>query len=352
MGREKAYFLVARKWEDNTFQIIPTGKYHGSSLEEIDLFTTCYDNSFQLTKDLLSKGKISSSSVDFYIASKGKNSSIQTLEVLYSDQNRICSIANHSMHKNIQKSERDIHQILNSFCYRMEHDSKFYDYVLFGENDLYPKFVRYFYNKRFEPVYDVKYKDGGWVTKSYVLIRSILDSFSEYDGKKYSKLVNGTYRSLLERDLLPVLDRNYDENQLTWDSFDNISEKQRKVTEIMKVLDTMGVNTFVSDGFEFSFSKEEFQDCDENDLNLLSTLIPPVLRAKLYFYLNHRDILMSLIDSGENSIGYEKLFQKKQSEIMKVLSSSDQILEDTYRFCLLYNKVSKGDMNGRSYQKT
>jgi len=230
MGRRNRYFLVAREKETNIFDIVPVTDGYGSSLEEIDLFTTHFDSEKSLIQALKIDGKVKSDSLDLFIThqsgTKG-NEKMFSQEVLYSDNQRICPIAKASYRGNIEDEKDDIRSIFREFCTKMMHDQSFFNMVLFGHTNLYSKFITNFMDKRFLDSFSVQYKNGGWILKSYPTIRGMLESFSFYQRDPYGEEFKekNRYRQLLEEELLTVTKNDYNPNQINF--FDLLDEKVR-----------------------------------------------------------------------------------------------------------------------------
>ena len=229
MSRRNRYFLVARDRDTNTFDIVPVADTYGSSLEEIDLFTTCFDKESTLSKVLMIDHKVGNDSQDFFVVHQSKEKGKPTLytqEVLYSDSDRIRRVAKGSLINKIENEQDGMRDIFREFCSRMMHDQLFYDMVLYGHTSLYSKFIRYFSDRRFLDSYGVKFKDGGWVFKSYPTIRGMIEAFHLYEndlqGTTYKE--NKKYRDLLEEDLLKVTGKDYNPEQISL--FDLMGEEK------------------------------------------------------------------------------------------------------------------------------
>lgn len=226
MSRRNRYFLVARDRDTNTFDIVPITDSYGSSLEEIDLFTTCFDKENTLSKVLKIDHKVESDSLDLFVVHQSIEKGKPTLfiqEVLYSDSDRIRSVAKGSLKRDTDKEQNEMRDIFREFCSRMMHDQLFYNMVLFGHTNLYSKFIRYFSDRRFLDSYGVKFKDGGWIFKSYPTIRGMVEAFHLYEND-----LNGTafrenkrYRDLLEEDLLKITGKEYNPQQISLFDFMN-----------------------------------------------------------------------------------------------------------------------------------
>ena len=177
MKKGNAYFLVARDRNTNNIERISLDN-ETTSLEEIDLYTTSFRQEAALSRVLYLQQKVKSLNNDFFIIYQTIDKQLQLWEVLYDKEKRIRPLAKKSLLKNSFEQEAD--QLLNEFCWKMKENPVFYDMVMYKDTNLYPKFIRYFYEKRFEDCSFVKYKDGGWVRKSYPLLRNIIESFRRF----------------------------------------------------------------------------------------------------------------------------------------------------------------------------
>lgn len=169
--KKKKYYLVERNQRTDQCHIILVNNSWGSSLEEIDLFTTQYRNQEEFL------GGVN----DCFIVNRDDDG-FHFQEALFQDSSEVIPLANASMMGTL-KEERDMtHPLLNTFCRKMKEDQAFYDKVMYGETPLYSKFVNYFSNKRFQDTYSVKYMDGCWVQNSYPLLRNVVWSIHHAKG--------------------------------------------------------------------------------------------------------------------------------------------------------------------------
>lgn len=205
------YYLVIRDIFTNQFEIID----HFNTLEEIDLYTISFPNKYELYEDLKNNNTIHDigSNIDPFIVCRGKDYSIY--EVLYYKNREIKEIANSSLTSHLEEEEK-VKVLVNRFCSRMKQDQVFYNKVILGETSIYPKFVNYFLDTRFISNYSSKYKDGGWVFKSYPLLRNIEESMNP-------TISNKKNRELLKDKLLMMTSKNYNKEQYLL--FDFIDDK-------------------------------------------------------------------------------------------------------------------------------
>lgn len=141
----------------------------GNSLEEIDLYTIKYSNS----KDLSFSLKNFSDS--FFIFSYHGNQ-CRTYHVLYDNCKKIESITRNFFNK--KKSDEESLKIYQEFCYKMKYSSSFQRKIKHQNHDIYEKFIDYFKNQTYSSSYLI-HKDGGWILKSYPLIRSVYQTLMD-----------------------------------------------------------------------------------------------------------------------------------------------------------------------------
>ena len=143
--KKNQYFLVVRNHQNSWLQILPVNNSWGSSLEEIDLETIRYKDS----KDLLKHYNLFLEDVDLFIISQ-ENSILHIQEVLFQEDKEVSYLANASLKGTLEKERNITHPLLNNFCRKMKENQIFYDKVIYEETALYPKFVRYFLEKRMQ----------------------------------------------------------------------------------------------------------------------------------------------------------------------------------------------------------
>ncbi len=178
MKQKTLYFLIARDRDSNHIEVIPVKEDWGDSLENIDLFTTTFEKEQDLTNYFIETGEIHSINTDFFIAHRALDENNQSVlkleEVLWHEDSKIKDIAKAASSGDITKAREAAQLLINAFCNRMKQDSSFYDRMIYQDTNLYPKFIRYFLDRKDQDTYDVKYKDGAWTQKSYPLLRNII----------------------------------------------------------------------------------------------------------------------------------------------------------------------------------
>lgn len=222
------YFLIGREKETNRLNVVSLSK--GKNLiEEIDLYTTCFQDAKSLSSFLYKQGKIRSINTDFFIVyqtNHEKEKNLYTNEVLYGKNEWIRSLASKSLHKVSFEKEAD--QLLNKFCFKMEHDKYFYENIIYHETNLYPKFIQYFSENRSKNSFSLKYQDGGWMRKSYLLLRNIMETFIRYENSQKEYLKNKKERLLCQEKLLLLTSKSYNELQPSFFDFLEWSKEENK----------------------------------------------------------------------------------------------------------------------------
>ncbi len=211
------YYLVLRDYLTNQFEFISIDKNSRLSLEKIDTFTISFNNKKDLYDYLMKNHLIEKdyTHLDFFIVARGKDLFIQ--EVLFSKNKKLKNIMDASLEGNILKEEESIKSILNSFSRRMEIDQDFYNSIIYHNQSIYPKFISYYVGNRYLDTYSLKYKDGGWVLKSYPLIRNIEESL------KRNNLDNNYLlgRDKIDKQLRMMSSKSYEKEQLLLFDFIN-----------------------------------------------------------------------------------------------------------------------------------
>ena len=331
MGKATKYFLVGRDRETNEFDVIRVDGKRFTTLEDIDLYTTSFNNASDLSKSLNREGDI-----DYFIVSQSKRGQevfINKNEVLFSNRTKIRKIAEDSKIKNIGRSEYEIMEIISKFCQKMSHDSNYHRLVRTGRTNIYPKFVSYFYLSKYHTANEIRHKDGGWITKSYPLARNIVDSFiNDHTSNKH--LSDLMYRDLLDKRIRSVTDKDYDENQMTL--FDLFPEERKDNTDtLLEVMTTIDSIT-IDETEDKSFVETIPESVRDNIVRLT--------RNK-YYYETAPDVFTD---------EYHKKVVQAQTSLISQLSDAET-LDSTHNWCMMYNKYKEnisGDVNGFSYTKT
>lgn len=346
MGKTNMYYLVSRDKTTNHYEVV----YFDGKLESIDLYTTDFKNSKELAEKLYADEKIKSKDVDLYIVSP-KNDSIVTNEVLYSRSRYVKNIAKDSLNKNLGFDNNHVDSVIYEFCNKMENNSKYYNMVIYGNTDIYPKFTEYFIGRRYQSTYDVKYRDGGWATKSYLLLRNILESYDRFENTREDYF---DQRMLIEKSLIQRLDKNASADQLFL--FDipefreaNISDED-KLIEVIDVFDKAIIDDFVlQNGKVFFDGSEKYGE----DLDKLRDMLGDDLNNMLGLYVYHKYTYRNVDVDDDKFLYYKSLIRNDKFNIVGILSNDNTLLNKAYEWIKLYTKYNSnllGDENG--YQRT
>ena len=166
MSNKNTFCLVGVHKEPFKYFIYPEV---GNSLEEIDLYTIKYSNEKDLS---LSLKDLSDS---FFIFSYHGNQ-YRTYHVLYENCKEIEPVTRNFFNK--KKSDEECLKIYQEFCYKMKYSSSFQRKIKHQNHDIYPKFIEYFKKQTYSSSY-LSHKDGGWILKSYPLIRSVYQTLMD-----------------------------------------------------------------------------------------------------------------------------------------------------------------------------
>lgn len=361
MGKKSLYYLVGRNRKSNDFQIVPIDNKYGNSLEEIDLYTTNFSNAFELMKALQSRDMLQEGDVDLFIVSQKEKEGEKTLtflDLLYKDSYKIRDIALSSSNNKMDESSKSINDILNHFCWKMKFEPMFYNMVIYGNTKLYPKFINYFANHRYEDLYRIKYHEGGWVQKSYPLIRNIVDSFHQYDysfGNSEHFALDYIYRELLENSLLEVTSDKYDEKQKNIFELPEPSlNKDEKRKYVMDRFQELPKEVFYQKGNNIVFNEELFGSYEDNDLEKLSSLLGNTLPLHIQLLSFHTHYYKKGLKEAKDVAEQSRQIQDDLYNIYTILEESPDILDSAYQWSLLYEKYCNrivGDKVGYQYIK-
>lgn len=360
MSKRILYYLVGRDRKTNDFQVIPIAGKRGNLLEEIDLYTTNYESVWELMKVLKSQNIIKSMDMDFFIVSQKEEKGEKTLsfqDLLFKDSYQIRDIAVASKNHDIESANRKIQDILNHFCHRMKYNPVFYNMVVYGDTHLYPEFVKHFANRRYDDFYKIKYVEGGWPQRSYVLLRNILDSFHQNDysfGKNDHFELDYVYRELLEDYLLEITEEEYDEKQSSiFDLAPTVSDED-KVIEIMETFRRIPTGVFLQKGNEVVFNTKLFGEYDEDDQEKLSSLLGGRLSLLVQMNAYHNHYLEEAESAMRDTSKYEQKIELDEKNIYNAIQDSPDILNQAYQWILIYQKYCNrvvGDEFEHGYQR-
>ena len=420
MGAAKRYYLVIRDKTSNDYNIINICDRNGNSnrvnrLEVIDDLTMNYRNRVEFIGDLLEQGYIKNGNVDLFIVSpNNKGTYLDYYEVVYDSHNKrdekLKSIIDATLNKNIVKEEENIKYILDRFAELMCYDDEFNNIISFKYSNVPNKYINYFNGKRgLRPFYQAKYKDGEWALSSYSLIRNIVDIIDRFDSykrmstepfeenldyyknvtsgrRKISKyLLNDIYnkyfannqddRLKLKSDLLLKTDKNYVEGQMTFDDYlkqlefddgvddsNNKTDIDTKIAIVMdafsklprKVFSTTEDNKIIINKNMFLIYK------NENDKETLANLLPSDLLFDLENYIVNINKLRLYSPRIYDTENLSREVKHYESKIYNRLINNIDELNNAYSWCLLYNKCMDidneyrrklGEDNGKVYDK-
>lgn len=345
------YYFVSRDRKTNDFDIINIG----NSLEEIDLYTIKYDNQDELVKHLISEGKINNDDVDIYIATPKKSNGIDYvnyMNVLYSDSKSIEDISKGFLKKDIPSNLVD--DILNRFCFNMQNNARFFDMVTLGKTNLYSKFTDYFNGRRYDRVYDVKYNDGGWIQKSYPLIRNIYDAFSMYFNMDNKKVEDNIYRKVLEDRFLFKTTNGKAEDQMNLFDYAEFKEENNehedKLLEIITTFDNLDKSVFEFVNGRIVLSKKVFSKMSEDELNNFTLLLDRRLLSYVYYYLDHKNRQENISSKDDFTNTYDRLIEDDQTGMLELLKN-ETIFNNAYSWITVYNKYMLGEEYGKQKRK-
>ncbi len=348
MGKRIEYYLIARENETNQVKRIPIQGKYGSSLEEIDLMTSQYKNATQLAR-FLRDGDLMPPVTDFYIAYRDQEKKLRTMEVLYEDSLSIQDLATNSLNHEMEKSNRFMDVILLDFTMKVSQNNIYYEKVLRDKTDLYPKFVEYIRQNRMVKWSELKDKEGGWILKSYPLMRNIVSSLQKLE-EKYPIPIDG--RKEVENEVFQMTDPEYDENQMHLLDYVQNQKEEDPLSVVMYNLDDLRMEDFIKVDRDIFFQPRE-EITDEGVIRKLQTLLPEKMIKSFYCLLLEK----RLYEQGlEDEWGKQKngaLLEATREEIKIVLEADPKALQSTYEWTKLYQKhqLGMGMNDGERIQK-
>ncbi len=378
--RKNNYYFVARNIDTNQFKILRVYDERCTSLETIDLATTKFVSLDALIQKMYQNHIIDSLNTDLFITyrnSNGRSQKMKFLEPVFLDQSETLLLRNvaEASKKGDLNNCSEVDGILNAFCRRMQLDSRFHYYVMTSCTNLYSKFLDYFKGNN-ASFYSSKYKDGGWVQKSYPLLRNIIETFHRFD---FGFTDYSTSRNRLQSSLLEQTDKSFVVGQMN--VFDYLREKESKELEaseqlarecekiekhesekqltsddkrsiVMDTFSKLDYGTFVKSGKCFHFNEKLFSNYEDEDLSQLNSLLPRKLAGFVYLYVIHYHHLKEDEQFGKNTMEIQREVDLDRRNILKQLKEPEK-LEGAYQWCLLYNKYrNKVDNNGKEYTNT
>lgn len=204
-GGNIQYFLVGQNKFNYQFQIVefyPEDYLYDThrKLEQLDLFSSCFQNEKELVQFLCEKGRLPQGDYDLSIAFL-KDKDVKFYNLIYNDiYNRHLSGLRESAQISLQDTKKSIKQgkeIVKDFFEKVKTDDKLYSMLVSNTTNIYGKFLDYFKTKgRFENFSDLQNMDGAWFLRSYTLLRNIVDVESHYE--RLVKSSTDFYRAMIE----------------------------------------------------------------------------------------------------------------------------------------------------------
>ena len=355
MGKQNMYYLMARDRKNDDLSVVKINERRGTTLEDIDLFTTSFKDSSELEEKLRELGLVTGHDYDFFIASQSKlrgETKLKKYELLYSNNDFIKDIAKNSKANKITKSEEKTDRILDHFAYLLQAKPALYELVVSGKTNIYDKYVKYLAFSRYDPASTIKYKDGGWARASYPLIRNILDATSNIV-RKYSLSSDKFHRSLLDQSIIRITDSNYDENQLSFfDMLDTEQDYNKLISKSINTFEKLPQDIFVKTNEGIHINSTMFLENDVEDVVLLDKYLPQELMLRIDMLLKHRDYL----DNSSYPFGntYISSVESDLEGIAKYLKDNKGQISRVLEWCKTYESMKEkvlGDVDERGYQK-
>ena len=334
-----SFYLVGKNRKNGMVSII----MESDDLEKIDYYTTNYHNRRNLS-EAINDGV--SKDMDFFIVKpivKGNTTFFNILDVLYSNSKEV---------RLLNDSKKSVDNLIDHFYDKMRNNLDFYDMVINHEKNIYPRFKNYFTHEIMTSSEELKEKDGGWITEDYNILRNMVSSLSRFERRKRSKKSDS--RVLLEKLILEkrVASKiEEDDRQL------NFFKKIKKDVDDNKLLEVMCLFRHLYEGFlEIRDGEVRLTNnliTNHENLELLDTLLDQRVAYPLFEYLRNRYKYGLAIDD-ESKNKYQNLVEDNQREMIEVLMSNVQVLNDAYKWSLIIS-INKdrilGDYNGKKLYK-
>ena len=350
------YYLFGRNCDTNELKGISfsakgiTGREH--SLEEIDFFTSTFQNEADLILSLYHKGLIDEYHYDMFIVSRNGDK-LTYLEPIYGSfiyAKRIQNIVS-------SRNGLDLYgeNILDHVIKKIYNQPNYYRFLVSGNSNVYRKFIDYFKKRdSLKEMFDCKYKDGSWMYHSYPLIRNLVESIYRYDDyynrpNRESELKeNMIQRGNLSDQIMVLTDSNYIDGQ---QSIFDVEDKVNQFDYVLEHIDSIDKDTFTLDdnGYQLNPSKLS-SDEDPLFIDELKRIMPQSLMALFSGYVSSKYYL-------DHNLGYDYFqivdeYQANYLALVQVLKNNSHLLNSAYSFLLLYNKCkSVGDVHGREKRK-
>lgn len=365
MARNR-YYLFGRDKDTNVVKVIPVSdcdvygfgtdtRRLDNSLEEIDFMTLRHNSQEKLVYYLVCCGRLDNYNTDLFIVCRNGDK-IHYLENVYSNSDESMQLKRFGEEK--LKGILDYfsnYRILDDFAYRMINDKKFYRFIESKYHNVYLKYVNYFkdcYN--LGDAYQMKFKDSSWAVNSYSLIRNVVEAMNRYDkikdigGSIYNVALDyqvdlNSVRDMNKDDISIYTSKGYEDGQLNL--FIN-NEESNKALEVVDFLSKLDTDSFVLKNDKVVFNRDKF-DCSDLEYKQLNNLDYRLLRL----------IYMFLITKKFNEFdGYSELTNNNitvsiVNNIQHLLNEGENVLNNTYAFCLLYGRLSNKHIDNKIYKK-
>ena len=403
-----SYLLVARNKKDNTFKIIGIKESwiksggddknitYKNSLSAIDLVTSRFLSSEEMQKRLIDRGYLEVGEYDFFIASKAKSTSSNSVkfhEVIYRPEKNermaeFREVAGAKCAGDLGKTNEKVLRIFNKLLTKAYHRGDFYYMIQNGYTGLPKKLVDALAGLRESSSvpYSLKYQER-WALESYSVIRNIIESLNRFDyiTANYNNMVQGNIeyfnenvrgrKSLMNR-LDKILDKDFSVGQISMfddgleDVFaiprENVVEEVKEEEKPKRVYPVMGAVTddnklssvihflsklplesfkYVDNKLTFNFSVFDYE-LDDSTKKKLNSLLTGNLRNSLRAYLFHKSKLEEAkrVDYyGHGQFILQEDMAAEMNDVKKMLSKSDARLNRVYEWCRIYSAC--GQMN-------
>ena len=317
------YYLISRNKKTNKINVL--GEY--PSLEDIDCFTTnCYNS-----RDLSGQLSCPTISNDFFIAKKESKDSLNVMDVLYADSREVKSLMN---------DNKNINNLIEHFCKKMESNTNFYNMVMKLDNTLYDKCKNYLTNIEEEKI------------DSYEILRNIVSTFAKYekvrkDKKKERK--RSLERLIVEKKVLSKIDE--DKKQLNLFKLCNDKINNERLLTVINLFDHLYDGFLTIEDGEVKVTNN-ILTAHEN-LNILDSLLDQRLGYNLVEYLNDKyNAGLDMDEDVKNK--YRELALEDKKEIINILVGDPVVLNNAYQWSMIINlnkdKIM-GDMYGYQFRK-
>jgi hypothetical protein len=206
-------------------------------------------------------------------------------------------------------------------------------------------------------LFSLKYKDGAWATKSYILIRNIMEAMETYYRTNFnciSEKVNEHNRSERDRIKGIIYTETSDEaiegqlNLFDYMTVISNDSSDDKLLEIISILGTLPRDTFVYSGDKLKFNDKKFvYFSDEAFPKFLDSSLDSRIIKAIYLYTLHNHYYKEMKMRDESTLSIEEDLRDDIKNIRKLLSVNEKKLNNAYAFCKLYNRCVEDDLKYR-----